>query len=71
APRRAVAGAGVEPEPLASALELPAVLATRQTPDLIAIHEKGGDGTWRETARGFVVPDDWPARAQAFAAQDH
>ncbi|ONO01714.1 hypothetical protein A8D69_35380 [Burkholderia cenocepacia] len=43
----------------------------RQAPDLIAVHEKGSDGTWRETARGFVVPDDWPVRAQAFAAQDH
>ncbi|MDR5661325.1 DUF1853 domain-containing protein, partial [Burkholderia cenocepacia] len=67
----AAADAGFAPEPLARALALPPVLATRQAPDLIAVHEKGSDGTWRETARGFVVPDDWPVRAQAFAAQDH
>ncbi|HDR9506778.1 DUF1853 domain-containing protein [Burkholderia cepacia] len=71
APRRVAADAGFEPEPLAAALELPPVLATRQAPDLIGIYEQGGDRTWRETARGFVVPDDWPARAQAFAAQDN
>ncbi|KML54010.1 hypothetical protein VL15_22685 [Burkholderia cepacia] len=70
APRRVAADAGFEPEPLAAALELPPVLTARQAPALIGVHEKGGDGTWRETARGFVVPDDWPAHAQAFAAQD-
>ncbi|VWD14502.1 DUF1853 family protein [Burkholderia lata] len=71
APRRAAADSGFEPEPLSTALELPSVLSAREAPALIGIHEKGGDGTWREMARGFVVPDDWPARAQAFAAQDH
>ncbi|VWC49983.1 hypothetical protein BLA6993_07818 [Burkholderia lata] len=71
APRRAAAGSGFEPEPLVAALELPSVLTAREAPALIGIHEKGSDGTWRETARGFVVPDDWPVRAQAFAAQDH
>ncbi|MBN3734560.1 DUF1853 family protein [Burkholderia sp. Tr-20390] len=71
APRRAAAGSGFEPETLAATLELPPVLTTREAPALIGIHEKGSDGTWRETARGFVVPDDWPVRAQAFAAQDH
>lgn len=76
APRRAATGTGVEPEPLAAAPELPPVLTTRQSlaltgiPALIATYEQGGDGAWRETARGFVVPDDWPARAQAFAAQE-
>ncbi|MBY4722500.1 MULTISPECIES: DUF1853 family protein [Burkholderia] len=71
APRRAAAGSGFEPDMLAATLELPPVLTTREAPALIGIHEKGSDGTWRETARGFVVPDDWPVRAQAFAAQDH
>ncbi|WP_322085847.1 DUF1853 family protein [Burkholderia sp. BCC1999] len=71
APRRVAADAGFEPEPLAAALEPPPVLTTREAPALIGIHEQGSDGTWREMARGFVVPDDWPARAQAFAAQDH
>ncbi|OXJ17139.1 DUF1853 family protein [Burkholderia sp. HI2500] len=71
APRLAAVGSGFEPETLAATLELPSVLTTREAPALIGIHEKGSDGTWRETARGFVVPDDWPVRAQAFAAQDH
>lgn len=71
APRRAAADSGFEPEPLAAALELPSVLTAREAPALIGIHEKGSDGMWRERARGFVVPDDWPVRAQAFAAQDH
>lgn len=26
---------------------------------------------WRERARGFIVPDDWPARAEAFALSDY
>ncbi|VWC95575.1 hypothetical protein BLA18112_03627 [Burkholderia lata] len=71
APRRAAADSGFEPEPLAAALELPSILTAREAPALIGIHEKGSDGTWREMARGFVVTDDWPTRAQAFAAQDH
>jgi hypothetical protein len=25
------------------------------------------DGAWRETSRGFVVPDPWPEQALAFA----
>ncbi|WP_071334687.1 DUF1853 family protein [Burkholderia contaminans] len=70
APRRAAADSGFEPETLAATLELPSVLTAREAPALIGIHEKGSDGTWREMARGFVVPDDWPLRAQAFAAQD-
>ena len=70
APRRAAAGSGFEPDMLAATPELPPVLTTREAPALIGIHEKGSDGTWRETARGFVVPDDWPVRL-AFAAQDH
>ena len=62
APRRAAAGSGFEPDMLAATPELPPVLTTREAPALIGIHEKGSDGTWRETARGFVVPDDWPVR---------
>jgi hypothetical protein len=27
------------------------------------------DGGYRELSRGFIVPDDWPARAQAFAEE--
>ncbi|MBS6361372.1 DUF1853 family protein [Burkholderia sp.] len=66
APRRIEAGNG-DPEPLAAARELPAPL-TRQAPTLIGVYEPADDGVWHETARGFVVPDDWPARARAFAA---
>ena len=69
APRRLAPDAA--PEPLAHSLELPSVLTARQAPALIGVHRQDGDGVWRETARGFIVPDDWPARARAFAAQDH
>ncbi|MBN3790739.1 DUF1853 family protein, partial [Burkholderia sp. Ac-20353] len=48
---------------------LPAVLTARDAPALIGVYGRGADGAWHETARGFVVPDDWPERAQAFAAQ--
>ncbi|MBR8056713.1 DUF1853 family protein [Burkholderia dolosa] len=67
APRRLAADAA--PEPLAAARSLPPVLTTRDTPALIGIYDQEGDGSWHETARGFVVPDDWPMRAQTFAAQ--
>ncbi|KVC35659.1 DUF1853 family protein [Burkholderia pseudomultivorans] len=69
APRRIAAHADAAPEPLAAARALPPVLGARQPPALIGVYEPCDDGTWRETARGFVVPDDWPARARAFAAQ--
>ncbi|KUZ67025.1 hypothetical protein WI36_25085 [Burkholderia ubonensis] len=68
APRRIAAGAGA-PEPLAAAHALPAGLSDRQAPALIGVYEPAADGAWRETARGFVVPDDWPERARAFAAK--
>ncbi|QTO47316.1 DUF1853 family protein [Burkholderia latens] len=68
APRRAGADAALEP--LAHSLTLPSILNARQAPALIGVYRRYDDGVWRETARGFIVPDDWPARAQAFAAQD-
>jgi hypothetical protein len=46
----------------------PPPLGARQAPALIGVFRPVGEGTWRETSRGFVVPDDWPARAAAFAA---
>ncbi|PCE24229.1 hypothetical protein BZL54_34305, partial [Burkholderia ubonensis subsp. mesacidophila] len=58
-----------EPEPLAAAHALPAVLSARQAPALIGVYGPAADGVWRETARGFVVPDDWPEQARAFAAK--
>ncbi|MGS0892411.1 DUF1853 family protein [Burkholderia stagnalis] len=69
APRRTEASADAGLEPLAAPRALPPVLASHPAPTLIGVHAKAGDGTWRETARGFVVPDDWPARARTFATQ--
>ncbi|MGU7775600.1 DUF1853 family protein [Burkholderia sp. MR1-5-21] len=67
APRR-IAPGDAAPEPFAATHALPAVLTARQAPALIGVYARGGDGTWHETARGFVVPDDWPEQAQAFAS---
>ncbi|WP_082711914.1 DUF1853 family protein [Burkholderia singularis] len=47
---------------LARAAELPG-------PALVAALVRGRDAVWRETVRGFIVPDDWPARAAAFAGR--
>ncbi|WP_063533268.1 DUF1853 family protein [Burkholderia sp. MSMB1589WGS] len=38
-------------------------------PSLVAALARDADAVWRETARGFIVPDDWPQRAIAFAAR--
>lgn len=42
----------------------------RQTPSLtmIAAYTRDEAGNWLEESRGFIVPDDWPERARAFAA---
>ncbi len=69
APRPAI----VEEESLAEGLVERDVLAERfaqqNGPTMIAAFEpaRAALGHWRETQRGFVVPDDWPARARAFA----
>ncbi|MGZ2745280.1 DUF1853 family protein [Burkholderia stagnalis] len=68
APRRIAHGAGA-PEPLAAAQALPAVLSAREAPALIGVYRPDAGAMWRETARGFIVPDDWPEQARAFAAQ--
>ncbi|WP_179405263.1 DUF1853 family protein [Burkholderia guangdongensis] len=71
APRRIDAGVsvGAVPESFGDAASVPGALAARQAPALIGVFRPDGEGgAWRETARGFVVPDDWPARAAAFAA---
>ncbi|PRE64692.1 DUF1853 family protein [Burkholderia multivorans] len=74
APRRiaaneaSAASAGTPPVPFADTRALPAALSERPAPALIGVYKAESDGTWYETARGFIVPDDWPARAQAFAA---
>ncbi|AHI65917.1 DUF1853 family protein [Burkholderia thailandensis] len=44
--------------------------AARQPgPSLVAALVRDADSVWRETSRGFIVPDDWPQRAIAFAAR--
>lgn len=67
APRRIAAGGAIEPFDDAAG-GVPETLAAREAPALIGVYRRADDGAWRETARGFVVPDDWPARAAAFAA---
>ncbi|MGF6753942.1 DUF1853 family protein [Paraburkholderia sp. GAS334] len=42
----------------------------RQTgPTMVAAFALDEAGRWIEQSRGFVVPDDWPRRGQAFARQ--
>lgn len=38
-------------------------------PTMVAAFASGGAGGYAEQSRGFIVPDDWPARAQAFARE--
>ncbi|SAL64548.1 hypothetical protein AWB71_03759 [Caballeronia peredens] len=37
-------------------------------PTMIAAYVRDEPGGWIEESRGFIVPDDWPGRARAFAA---
>lgn len=37
-------------------------------PTMIAAYARDEAGVWIEESRGFIVPDDWPERARAFAA---
>lgn len=66
APRRFAAAApdsaarlGMQASPILAAALLPQM-------DMSAVHAPPGAG-WQEIARGFVVPDDWPERAAAYA----
>jgi hypothetical protein len=36
---------------------------------MVAAFVERADGLWTERSRGFIVPDDWPERAQAFARE--
>jgi hypothetical protein len=69
APRPPVSNDSVD----AMGLSLPAVLGQRLAqqngPTMVAAFERTAehDGSWRETDRGFVVPDEWPELAAAFA----
>lgn len=76
APRRPLVGAGgAEAAGLTTALSLAERLAQHSGPTMIAaLAPDGRDGRaphWRECARGFVVPDDWPERARAFAGSPY
>lgn len=42
-------------------------LTAVSSPTMVAAYVRDGAG-WREESRGFIVPDDWPERARAFAA---
>ncbi|AOJ01560.1 MULTISPECIES: DUF1853 family protein [Burkholderia] len=46
-----------------------AQVAGQPGPSLVAALARDDDAVWRETVRGFIVPDDWPERAAAFAAR--
>ncbi len=74
APRRLAAAPGaaqatastaspIDPNALVTALARP------DDPVLVAAFATDGAGGYREMSRGFIVPDDWPARAAAFSRQ--
>ncbi|MDR5811544.1 DUF1853 family protein [Caballeronia sp. LZ019] len=43
-------------------------LQAADAPTMVASYIRDGAGGWTEESRGFIVPDDWPERARAFAA---
>ncbi|WP_321791375.1 DUF1853 family protein [Caballeronia sp. J97] len=43
-------------------------LESALAPTMIAAYARDEAGGWIEESRGFIVPDDWPARAREFAA---
>jgi len=70
APRPPVADEEVDALGLSSPVVLLQRLTQQTGPTMVAAFERGAGetGRWRETERGFVVPDDWPEQAAAFAA---
>jgi hypothetical protein len=56
--------APVDPDALFAALTRP------HDPVLVAAFSVDSEGGYREQSRGFIVPDDWPARAAEFARQE-
>ncbi|HLX02359.1 MAG TPA: DUF1853 family protein [Trinickia sp.] len=44
-------------------------LAQQSGPTMVAAFARDGGACWFECSRGFVVPNDWPERALAFAEQ--
>ncbi|RDK02584.1 DUF1853 family protein [Paraburkholderia lacunae] len=41
----------------------------QQGPAMVAAFANDGARNWLERSRGFIVPDDWPQQAQAYARQ--
>jgi hypothetical protein len=70
APRRHEPGAA-EAEGIAfvDALALNERVAHQNGPTMVAAFWIDDAGRWVERSRGFIVPDDWPQKAQAFARQ--
>lgn len=44
-------------------------VAHQNGPTMVAAFHIDDAGRWVERSRGFIVPDDWPQKAQAFARQ--
>lgn len=69
APRPAVANEDIDEAGLSALPSLAEQVAAQSGPAMVVAYERaaGALGRWRETQRGFVVPDDWPEQAKAFA----
>ena len=69
APRPPVTNEEIGAAGMSSMAMLAQRLAQQTGPTMVAAFEReaGATGRWRETERGFVVPDDWPEQAAAFA----
>lgn len=55
--------------PLEDAQALAARTAQQGGPTMVGAFVMDASGCWVERSRGFIVPDDWPAKAQAYARQ--
>ncbi|QGZ62892.1 DUF1853 family protein [Paraburkholderia acidisoli] len=63
--RSAVAG----PVDAGTLIDAIAASARPDEPTLVAAFVADGAGGYRERSRGFIVPDDWPGQAAAFARE--
>jgi hypothetical protein len=69
APRAPIANEDADAAGLATSDALGERLVPQAGPIMVASFERHSSvlGRWRETGRGFVVPDDWPAQASSYA----
>lgn len=69
APRAPIANADVDAAGLLPATALAERFAQQTGPAMVAGFEREPSifGHWREMQRGFVVPDEWPEQARAYA----